>query len=98
MGVDTGGAGDQGMMFGYAARENDALMPTPDPARAPAHRRLAEVRKSGRLHWLRPDGKAQVTVEYEATGRCAWTPWWSARSTTPDVTLGAIRRTRSWST
>ena len=65
MGVDTGGAGDQGMMFGYATDENDAYMPT---AILLAHRlaeRLAETRKSGALSWLRPDGKAQVTVEYE---------------------------------
>jgi S-adenosylmethionine synthetase len=65
MGVDTGGAGDQGMMFGYASDETDALMPMPILL---AHRltaTLAERRRSGDIAWLRPDGKAQVTVVYE---------------------------------
>jgi S-adenosylmethionine synthetase len=66
-GVDTGGAGDQGLMFGYAVRETEELMPLPLTLAHRLVQRLSEARRNGELDFLRPDGKSQVTVEYEGT-------------------------------
>jgi len=65
MGVDRGGAGDQGMMFGFACRQTDVLMPMPIHMAHRLVKKMADVRKAGELAFLYPDGKSQVTIEYE---------------------------------
>jgi len=92
MGVDKGGAGDQGLMFGYACKETPEYMPMPI---ALAHRiveRLAAVRKSRELSWLRPDGKSQVTVEYEDGKPARVTTVVVAAQHNPRVSEKTVRR------
>jgi S-adenosylmethionine synthetase len=92
MGVDPGGAGDQGMMFGYATDENEAFMPTPILLAHRLTQRLADARKSGAIGWLRPDGKAQVTVEYEGDRPVKVNAVVVSTQHSPDVTLEQVRR------
>ena len=65
LGVDTGGAGDQGLMFGYATNETPELMPMPLMLAHKLAMRLSQVRREGQVDWMRPDGKSQVSIEYE---------------------------------
>jgi len=90
-GVDPGGAGDQGLMFGYACRETDVLMPLPITM---AHRlamRLAQVRREGVLPWARPDGKTQVTIAYEGSRPVAVETIVVSTQHGPEVTTATLR-------
>ncbi len=89
--ADTG-AGDQGMMFGYACDETPELMPAPISYAHKLSRRLAQVRKSGELDWLRPDGKSQVSIRYDGEGRVAHIPAIVLSTQhSPDVSIETLR-------
>jgi len=91
MGVDTGGAGDQGMMFGYACSETPELMPLPITLAHRLVRRLSELRREGRVDYLRPDGKSQVTVEYRDGKPARVDTVVISTHHTPDVTTERLR-------
>jgi len=91
MGVDPGGAGDQGMMFGYATDETPEGMPLPLVLSHRLTRALAEARKTGKLPWLRPDGKAQVTVGYSHDRPVRVETVVLSAQHSPDIPLGALR-------
>ena len=91
MGVDRLGAGDQGMMFGYATKETDELMPMPILLAHKITRRLAEVRKNNTLDYLRPDGKSQVSVRYEDGKPVAVETVVLSTQHNPDVTNEKLR-------
>ena len=90
--IDMIGAGDQGMMFGFACDETPELMPAPISMAHALSRRLASVRKSGELGFLRPDGKSQVTVRYGETGEVESVPAIVVSTQhSPDVSISALR-------
>ena len=90
--ADLIGAGDQGMMFGYACDETPELMPAPIAMAHQLSRRLATVRKEGGLTWLRPDGKSQVTVEYDENGKVLRCPAIVVSTQhDPDISLKNLR-------
>ena len=92
LGVDTGGAGDQGLMFGYACRETPQLMPLPIVLAHQLSRQLATARRSGELTWLRPDGKSQVTMEYEGPTPVRVHTMVVSTQHSPDISIHELRQ------
>ena len=91
--ADLVGAGDQGMMFGYACDETPEFMPAPIQMAHQLSRKLAEVRRAGELKWLRPDGKSQVTVEYDENGKVLRCPAIVVSTQhDPDIALKELRQ------
>src|SRR5688572_3663094 len=91
MGVDTGGAGDQGLMFGYATNESPELMPLPILIAHKLTKRLADARRAGLPDFLRPDGKSQVSVEYDGPNPIRIDTVVISTQHSPDVTSAQLR-------
>src|SRR5712691_10572250 len=91
MGVDTGGAGDQGLMFGYACNETPELMPLPLMLAHKLARGLSECRRNGSLAYVRPEGKSEVTIEYEGTRPVRVDAVVVSSQHSPDVSQDKIR-------